>query len=565
MISSKMQFCTLFSILCLSFIQPITSQTGAIVTDLEENIAKQVVSLPIEQNKLPSLPDSPFQITDNSHFLSYASNPNATGMEGDPYYIENYFINATDSDYGISIANTTSCFVILNCFIYAGWDGILIHNVGESTCVLYNITVVDAWNGIVIEQSPYCLIFQNNLTDCSKGVYLYYTSNQILVNNTLTSCYEGITSHYATCGVYNNTFENCHYGVSCIENWGSYFARNTFLNNQYQAFEVWNSTAFIFNNNMSCTGSTVTRIGEVNSGNFTGNKCFSNKGAEIYVYDSEEIEISNNNLYGCGFRIADNNLTRVESIHTSFVDNHINDKTIEFRIHEKSLSFSGDFGQILLYNCSDIEIRGSTIVQGSMGIFLYECNDTNIDGCYFSDNGIVDIKGEYCYIIEIERCISERSQGFVHLSDSSYGNITDCSVIEFTGAIFLSYTDLFHITRNHFENGVGIAVFLEYCNHNLIFLNNFINNGFPQAWDKFSVESTNFWYSPYFRKGNYWSDYSGSGYYEIFSDGLVDVFDKLPLNSPINFIPENISPSLVLSFLSILTFISIVSLTRRRK
>ncbi|MCE7742386.1 MAG: hypothetical protein GOP50_07980 [Candidatus Heimdallarchaeota archaeon] len=566
MISSKKLFCSLLLIIFLTFIKPSTAHGETNTAHFKQSVEEETFSQhPVKLNSLPPLPDSPFQINDDGDFSMYASNPGATGMEGDPFYIENKYINATDSDFGMSIANTTSYFVIRNCFIYDGWNGILVVNVSDSSGLAYNNTLYSPYCGIEIEQSPNFITYQNNFTDCSKGVYLTYTSGQIIMQNTFTSCYDGIVSNYASCGALDNTFVDCHYGASCTNNLGSYFVNNTILENQYQAFEMWNSTTYIFNNNISCTGSLITRIGNSIGGNFTNNYCFSNQGAEMYVYDSHAIAISNNNLYGCGFRIRDENITKLEIIRSLFEYNYVNDKVVVFRLNENSLSFSGEIGQIMLYNCTTINIFYATLVHTYSGIYLNNCNQTYIYNCEF-ENNLIDIKGEYCNYVYVDQCSSESSNSFLSLSYCYYGNISDCAVHQFVSAIFMAYTDLFHITRNHFVNGDSIAIMLEYCNHNLIYLNNFINNGmgFPQGWDRFFSEPTNFWYSIYHRKGNFWSDYSGSGYYEIFTDGGVGNFDKLPLNNPIVFIPEYGNLSLLVSLAIILSFISIVSLAKRR-
>ncbi len=85
------------------------------------------------------------------------------------------------------------------------------------------------------------------------------------------------------------------------------------------------------------------------------------------------------------------------------------------------------------------------------------------------------------------------------------------------------------IHRNLIEDSIRYAIHLsEGCNNNLIHHNIFLKNGYyeSQAYDD---GINNQWYNPATNKGNYWSDYSGKGNYQI--RGNANTVDSYPLST----------------------------------
>ena len=66
---------------------------------------------------------SPIMIEQDSEFTSANGVTYGTGTEGDPYIISNWRIDGSTTDYGISISNTSSHFIIQNCTIHGADNG----------------------------------------------------------------------------------------------------------------------------------------------------------------------------------------------------------------------------------------------------------------------------------------------------------------------------------------------------------------------------------------------------------------------------------------------------------
>ncbi len=90
------------------------------------------------------------------------------------------------------------------------------------------------------------------------------------------------------------------------------------------------------------------------------------------------------------------------------------------------------------------------------------------------------------------------------------------------------------ITYNLLQENERYGVYLSSSSdNNLIHHNTFVDNnlgGTSQACDN---GTSNFWYDPEVKEGNYWSDWSGRGDYYI--DGSACPEDRYPLDEPAEY------------------------------
>lgn len=127
---------------------------------------------------------------------------------------------------------------------------------------------------------------------------------------------------------------------------------------------------------------------------------------------------------------------------------------------------------------------------------------------------------------------------FVNLGGVGGENFTFCyNFLENSSlSLEISYCSIHH---NTFQNSNSYAIMISYWDYgdnnktfNSIHHNNFIDNidpeGFSQAYDR---AANNTWYDPNTLEGNYWRDYSGTGYYYI--DGDAGAYDPYPLLTPV--------------------------------
>ncbi len=131
-------------------------------------------------------PHGPIHIVGNDNFTPANGVAEGNGIEDDPYIIANWRINSENGD-GIKIDNTTSHFIIRNCYIdrapenRAGIGLVGVENGSIENCTLENNNV-----GIgLITFSSNNIIERNKLSSNSIGVYFDWSSNNHVNNNSL--------------------------------------------------------------------------------------------------------------------------------------------------------------------------------------------------------------------------------------------------------------------------------------------------------------------------------------------------------------------------------------------
>ncbi|MHA1224464.1 MAG: right-handed parallel beta-helix repeat-containing protein, partial [Candidatus Heimdallarchaeaceae archaeon] len=138
--------------------------------------------------------------------------------------------------------------------------------------------------------------------------------------------------------------------------------------------------------------------------------------------------------------------------------------------------------------------------------------------------------------------------------------ITQNKVEECQIGLYTEYFDNANVTYNLFKNNLEEGVYLDSGSSNIsVFLNTFYhNNGnLSQAYDN-GID--NIFYDKVSQRGNWWSDYSGTGNYSI--AGSAGSLDLYPLNDPPVEIPEY---PLYLSLSIVLLFFSVTSVFIYRK
>ncbi len=165
-------------------------------------------------------------------FESY--NLPGTGTETDPYLIQNYDISSPSSE-GIVVDGTTKHFIIRNCFLKGHGNGIVIRNVADGTCKLFDN------------------IISHSIHD---GIRISFTENNVISGNTIS--YSGRNG----IGAVNNNFLNIvnnrflhsgDHGASLDEVHYTTIKGNSFKSGNMEIWYCTNSiiTENVFNNSGS--------------------------------------------------------------------------------------------------------------------------------------------------------------------------------------------------------------------------------------------------------------------------------------------------------------------------
>ncbi len=485
----------------------------------------------------------PIVITNDSNFTDYGLL--GTGTPQEPFRIENLNITTSENK-GIYIHNTTKYFKIQNCFVDAYRGGIVIDSVRkETTRIEDNICVGNSATGIRILHSPGTKIINNTCNYNSfAGIHVGNSSeSQIENNRCIQDGWLGIFVDLSeACLITNNTCNsNSMGGIVVEESPLSYVADNRCKNNDYHggiSFSRSNKSTVINNlctdnsqanialyesndsfvSNNHCSG-IGTGIVIVNGGNVTvDNNICSGNGIGIYLIDAEESKITNNALYRSGFEFYELNR---EDYHSYIVQNNsVNDKEFGYFVGLDDLKITQPiYGQLILADCSNIQILHQNLSSTHTGITLLYCIKGTIQNNFCSDNWNLGI---YTY----------GSIGMAIINNTCNSNFAGI-VLESSSKNELSYNFLS-------ENLLWGVVLDLYSRNNSIHHNSFIENNqhFNTAQAKDDGQN-NVWYDEESEEGNYWSDYfTVVGSYYI--DGYANTQDLYPLSEPPVYRNKNI-------------------------
>jgi parallel beta-helix repeat protein len=540
-----------------------TDQSSAIFNEITETISEKNETI-LSPKFLPPLTDSPVGITNDGEFTTYASNPGATGLVDDPFIIENYYIDASSTNYGISINETVLHFEIRNCIILGGNQGIWLHKIEAKTGTLYNNTIVNATIGCLFTDAMNITTSFNDVSGSIHGIYLYNNAfYHDVFNNTVSDCDIGINSMDSFgSNIYNNTVTACDQGIVIDTNSDAWVVQNIISGCSTNGiYDLQSVSSHIISNYLSDNYVGIT-INIAVEHEFIGNIIRDSIMFGLYTQTIENIDFQHNRFYRDGLYFAENNYTRLATHNFDNTNNYVNDELAILEVSKNGLHFTDPIGQLMLYNCSNVDIENIVISDVYTGIILQDCSYLRLFQCSFADAG-AGISTDGCEDVEIDHCSFERNAYGAYVYQSENVNINNSTLTDNVEGVHFFHSDLGVIQKNVFFNNTDFGVFLETSDFNIVFQNSFIDNGAgAQAGDWYGTG--NFWYSLLFKKGNYWSDYLGTGDYLIYSE-FSDIFDLYPLNDPVVIIHEFGQVGLIFSIISLVTLISLGIIHNKRK
>ncbi|MHA1264513.1 MAG: right-handed parallel beta-helix repeat-containing protein [Candidatus Helarchaeota archaeon] len=352
-------------------------------------------------------------ITSNADFPNYASQGN--GSSGDPWILENYYIDGVRRDC-ITIANTTDYFILRNSTVYKGNKGIYLENVqngilqnntarfcnigfhlknSQNNYLLnntaYNNTGLDVYSGLgfFLEFSDYNVLSYNYAFNNSgikessysgDGFLLWSASYNNFTNNwafsnfhyntTYTTLYGGIGFLGLSSSAYNNFIRNVAYsnrgfvGYSSMgiffmsSGQGNYFEENLVFNHSNDGIYFRNSAANNeFINNTLYNNNYGLRLIGTGQANIRYNKLFNNNyGAYLWGGSST--------VYGN--RVWDNSQVGIYFVASG------NDVAANNTIWNNSGT------GISLINSANIQFYNNTIYQNTDGINLLNAQSCTV-------------------------------------------------------------------------------------------------------------------------------------------------------------------------------------------
>ncbi len=502
-------------------------------------------------NLLSYTPHGPITISDDIDFESQGWPGN--GTKTDPYVIEG--LNITVTSTGISISDTRVYFEIRNCvvissspsgnpgiYLYNSTYGVIedcivdshsigIHVYRSHHCMLINNTASNSqdhgfhvsfsenctligneannnsWNGIKLSSafnttmigntafnnsvdgfnlegsSVNCALLDNEAINNSQhGFYFYHSHFTIMVNNSAVGNSDaGFYADYAYYSEFmHNTVSNNEHGVVLIRSDHCNFSYNTALDNDHYGFFFRSPSLTIINNTAVDNGDTGITVYDSNGCKLINNTALRNSKGFGVSGDFNEIfqNTALNNSRSFVFSGTDGNVSQNSAINSNsigFAFSPAADFVVTNNIAITPWSYAESFG---IYNSVRCNLSNNYASSGIIGFDVYQSNDTIIE-----NNTIIN--------------------------HSNYG--------------FLLYRSMNNTICNN--TITGNTIYGAYLNvdseDNLLYLNRFASNGDGNARDDGIFNN---WDNG--THGNYWSDYSGSGVYDI--PGTASSVDHYP-------------------------------------
>ncbi len=541
----------------------------------------------------------PFNITHNANFSDFGFL--GSGTEEDPYIIEG--IQIVDDGLCISIANTTAYFEIRDS-IFNGentGDGIRIDNVTHAT--ISNCSFMDCNDGLEAWTMNYSAVqgctFQNNsmalaafvimdsifsdnqVDESDRGFLLGYSQNSRISSNTIeNSKFSGIE----LLGIgKNSTIEgNIVDRVEPPEHWFdaaalsvSFFAQNwtirgntlknanpcvrtsseeggnVFLNNHLQTSGVairneWMTAGDIFDSNI-----IDAKIGGIYLGNcedyiIRNNEFRSVEFYDIYLSNSVGFVVENNSMRR-GIQILG---TAPSSWNHEFSDNKLPGGEILYLNAEQDRHVDGsNISQLVIANCQNITVSGANLKKTTMGGTIAYSTDCTIENSTIMNNthGGLFLTRTENILIDDNRIWGNGYYPYAQV-----------------GGILVQYADRTNITRNIIYNNSKHGIEF-YQSDGCLVYNNWISNntgygirfhsgtgnrifgnaiGWNEEGNAVDAGQNNNWDNE-IDLGNWWSNYNGTGAYEIegpagskdnYPMELMDPSIKIPIGPEPNYI-----------------------------
>ena len=381
--------------------------------------------------------------------------------------------------------------------------------------------------GLVLSSAHNCTIYDNDING-ETGFVITDSNNTRIINNSINGYYGAL-------------------GIGSAHN--SYFLNNSVYGMISYGVMMSNTNNTIFISNEICNSSSGFGVHNSNNLTITSNRMTNNSRLGLSIDSSSYLTVTHNTMLGSGIYM-EGNLLEHWNTHIIEPSNTIDGEPVIYWKNATGGTILADAGEVILANCTGVEVRDQTVSRGDVGIVLGFSHENIIadnNASMFRWNtphGSIGLMLEHS---ENNTMTGNEAVGRpygIYLLYSANNSISGNNASDNFFGIHLEGSSGNRITNNSITNSSS-GIRLESSPNNAIFHNNFIDNN-DQAVEQ---DGLNQWDDGYPSGGNYWSDYPGqdtkSGPNQDLPgpDGIgdtayvinVDSKDKYPLMNPVPF------------------------------
>ncbi|MGY5876697.1 MAG: NosD domain-containing protein [Candidatus Thorarchaeota archaeon] len=531
------------------------------MTSLQNPITQHVVEVIFLPTDLT--PHSPIEITSDAEFDAQAASESwvGNGSEIAPYVIEN--LNITTDDVAVHISNTSSYFVIQDCYLTALSDEET-GNESRWSCILFlevsnglidNCTVRSQRAAIGIVGSTDCEIRDSNLEGGGAFVTVWtnYATQCIVTNNTI----HGVLSSYESSEIQMSFNRLADYSVFCINIQDSTISNNTadrihfeghdtvIANNSIKdSIQLDDSHNLDILSNVLADG--VIRIDGEFEVFWTSHTILDNVGnGRPILYLNERpghtVDVS---TYHQVIAAGVNNCTFIGASFDSqplgylvgfcsfcwFVDTYgHNVSTLMDIRYSNDCSIANSITQdcdtpFFMYDCENCTVSENYVSDAQFGVVMQDTDECSIISNVFTDClvGIDPVHSSNTDVLDnyIQSCGVGISVSICQNVLVRSNEIHNCS-----NGISISSTYHSIFQKNAIHNSAEFGFYVISGSNNTFFDNTLYENHIANALDD---DSGNHW-DDGISLGNYWDDYNGTGTYSIPGNaGSVDHYPRGP-------------------------------------
>jgi len=233
--------------------------------------------------------------------------------------------------------------------------------------------------GIELSGRTNVTIQNMQITNFTYGIYIYDSSYNSIVGNAITNNGWGIKiySSFNNNSVVGNTITDNSYGIYIYFSSGNTIFGNNIANS------TWYSLTIESSDNNSVSSNAITNNGDgiglySSYGNSVSDNTITNSRCGIELHSSLGNSVSGNTFVGDGLMVFESYWNVIE-------DNIVNGKPLVY-LENASNQSVGEAGQVILVNCEYIRVENLNLSNTTVGLQLFETNNTLISGNNITNN-----------------------------------------------------------------------------------------------------------------------------------------------------------------------------------